>query len=103
MEEINPNENYHVERERRTDEFSRGTKSEFSVILRDLSYFCTEEHLRALIYCVLGQHIKVYIPQSKETQPRSLLYGFAELQNSEQVNIVISQLNGKDFMGRTLK
>jgi RNA recognition motif-containing protein len=85
------------------EDFNSRNRSPFSIILRDLSYFCKEDDLKQLLYHALGQDIVVYIPKSKETVPRSLLYGFAELHSYEQVNSVISQLNGKDFMGRTLR
>jgi RNA recognition motif-containing protein len=73
-----------------------------SVIIRDLAYFCTENHLKSLIETEVGPCAKVFIPKNKETS-RSLLYAFAEFESVQLVNRACELLNGKLFMGRRLK
>jgi RNA recognition motif-containing protein len=77
-------------------------KGTFSIIVRDLSYFCTEEDLRNLIREVLDEDVNIYIPKSKEDDGRSLLYGFIELNSPDKVEKV-QKLHGKYFMGRNLR
>jgi hypothetical protein len=78
------------------------TVGHYSVIFRDLAYFCTATDLKTLIESRVGLNGKVFIPRSKES-PRSLMYGFVEFESLEEVNKCFELLNGIDFMGRTLK
>jgi len=77
-------------------------KSEHSVIIRDLSFFCTEQHLQTLVACY-GDGIKVHLCRSEEANHRSLLHAFVELGSEEAVMNLIDELNGVVYMGRQMK
>jgi RNA recognition motif-containing protein len=77
-------------------------RSECSMIIRDLSFFCNESHLSSLV-CCYGECVKVHVCRSEETNHRSLLHAFIEMMNEEAVIQIIEELNGVLFMGRQLK
>lgn len=77
-------------------------KSEHSVIIRDLSFFCAEQHLQSLLNCY-GEGIKVHLCRSEEANHRSLLHAFVELGSEEAVMNLIEELNGVVYMGRQMK
>lgn len=77
-------------------------KSENSVIIRDLSFFCTEEHLHSLVRCY-GECLKVHLCRSEEANHRSLLHAFVEMCSEDSIATLIEELDGVLYMGRQMK
>jgi RNA recognition motif-containing protein len=77
-------------------------RSDCSIIMRDLSFFCNENHLKEIVSCY-GQCLKVHICRSEESNHRSLLHAFVEMTSDESVQDLIEELNGVLFMGRQMK
>lgn len=77
-------------------------KSDCSVIIRDLSFFCNENHLKELVTCY-GPCTKIHICRSEESNHRSLLHAFVEMTSEEAIYALIEDLHCVLFMGRQLK
>jgi RNA recognition motif-containing protein len=85
---------------------SRKSDSSVSIIIKNLSYFCHEQHLFQLLLPILAARTSRLISLKIERSPsdgRSLLHAFAELPSIEVADYLISTLDGTSFMGRTLK
>jgi hypothetical protein len=90
------------------DQRTRRTKADpsISIIIKNLSYFCQEQHLFQLLLPVLAAQSKRLISLKIERSPtdgHSLLHAFAELPSMDVADYLISAFDGTSFMGRFLK
>ena len=67
----------------------------------NIPYNATEEDLREL-FSVYGEIISLKIIQDRDTG-RSKGFGFIEMEEEKDARKAIEELNGKDFMEKTLK
>eukprot|EP01031_Cornospumella_fuschlensis_P027844 gene27844-33625_t len=70
------------------------------LFLGDLSYFCTEEDIFAL-FRGYGHILSVQVRRGARGD--SLMHGFVTLESSDFARKAIADLDGTDFMGRTLR
>jgi len=67
----------------------------------NLTFTATEDDLRNL-FGATGTIVDIKVVTDRETG-RSRGFGFVEMSSAAEANEAISQLNGRDFEGRTLK
>jgi cold-inducible RNA-binding protein len=67
----------------------------------DLSFFCSEDHLREL-FCQYGHVVNTRIIRGG-VRKRSLSFGFVTMSNLQQAQQAIQALHGHLFMGRHMK
>lgn len=71
-----------------------------SVFVGDLSFFCTEIDL-ANVFSRFGHVVTVEIKRGRHGD--SLLHGFVEFDCDASAELAIQHMNGRKWMGRTLK
>lgn len=74
----------------------------FSVIIRDISFHCTEEDLYAL-FGNLANSIRRLTVRRSEEDGRSLLHAFADCKERDGAAALIEHFNNQKFMGRVMK
>lgn len=80
--------------------------SRSTLFVGDLSYFCTEEHLKRL-FAPYGATVNGVPTVSAEIKRGkygdSLMHGFVYLSSVEAADLAIQDLNNKKFMGRYMR
>jgi RNA recognition motif-containing protein len=80
--------------------------SRSTLFVGDLSYFCTEEHLKRL-FAPYGASVNGMPTVSAEIKRGkygdSLMHGFVYLSSVEAADLAIQDLNNKKFMGRYMR
>lgn len=71
-----------------------------SVLVADLSYFCSEEDLIAL-FSRVGRVVAACVCRGKNRNP--MHYGFVQLASPELVDIAIERLHNIVFIGRFIR
>lgn len=71
-----------------------------TLFVGDLSYFCSESHLRNL-FGNFGRVINVEIKRGKFGD--SLMHGFVDLEDASQAKVAVQQLHNSLFMGRIMR
>lgn len=71
-----------------------------SIIIRNISFHCDEDHLRALFreFAILWISVK-----RNARNDRSLLHAFADLPSQEEAEQLIQTYNNVKFMGRRMR
>lgn len=78
----------------------QGSDAFRTLFLGDLSYFCTEEDLCA-IFAPFGNISTVRVRRGVTGE--SLMHGFIALDSHEAAKQAIAELDGKIFMGRSMR
>lgn len=73
-----------------------------SVIIRDISFHCTEEDLYALFGTFANSIRRLTVRRSDE-DGRSLLHAFADCKERDGAAALIHHFNNHRFMGRVMK
>ena len=71
-----------------------------TIFVGDLSYFCTEEDLFNL-FSPFGTILTVRVRRGLTGE--SLMHGFVAFDTPEATRMAIATIDGKEFMGRTIK
>ncbi len=74
----------------------------YSLIVRDLSYHCTERDLYTLFDSLSSPNIRITIKRSPR-DGRSLLHGFVDCKEEEERDALIERFHLYKFMGRRIK
>lgn len=78
------------------------TDIEKELFVGDLSFFCRGQHLEEL-FSHFGTVLSARVQLSEKKSRHSLMYGFVKMETGEQAKLAIAELNGKMFMGRTMR
>ena len=75
--------------------------SRYPLFLGDLSLFCSEQDVYEA-FAVFGEIAEVRIKRSRQTG-KALSYGFVEFMSQNAAESAVKVMNGKIFLGRSLR
>ncbi len=85
----------------RLSSVSRSPRVKYSIMIRNLSIHCTEQDLRELFGSFASPIYRLTIKRSRDG--RSLLHGYADCNDVDGGNRLISHFDNYKFMGRRMR
>lgn len=91
-----------IAEETKREKFQDTCLSEATIVFcRDLAFDCGERELRELFLTVCTSGVRqTSVFRGRNDQPMG--FGFVELWSEDDVDLAVTQLNGREFLGRNI-